>query len=1658
MLPSRRLLASLWAAAIVAALSPAAGAETRYEEFGAFPGQSVTNTVQFTTGGGITGTASATFEVAPLPSRPRLRVFEAAHGRPRAESIRFHRTDMLTGGDFAPLDPPTNGSAAVGGVGPIGLSGPLEVLEVERIRYGVPLFYVLTYASLNLRSDEIETADLAVVDDVTGDEETIRLYETGPDTGEFGGWIDTRRTRAAPGDGVLSTTGYSFIDGTWTDPFDAGRVLSERVLVGPMDPQGLIYDSATGAPVDGARVTLVDVRTGRPARVWGNDLRARYPATVTSGGVVTDASGQRYRLKDGEYRFPYVEPGTYRIEVVAPDGYLAPSARSDEEINAEAPEGMEAEPGSRGEEFEVSLDEPVVLGIPVDRQGAGSVERDGSLSVAEGGDFITYTVTIEPPPVAAIDITDLLLPEVEFVPGTLRIDGEPVVPRLIPDGFVVEEVPVDGREVAMTYLAQVSLDVEAGDSLPTTTVVTEALTGAMRMSDDHVIGVEAPFGEDETVILGQVIAGACGEPDREHDLSGIRILLESGDVAVTDAEGRFHFQGIAPRPHVVQLDRSTLPRHAEPVLCRRDTRNAGSPISQFVDLRPGMMARAEFHLAFDEAALDAEIAEETGLAQAPEIPDPAAEFDKEWLARQGMDPAPALLSPAKGWTPGSDAIDIVALKPAGAVAELRLNGELVAADRLDQPIMDPLSGATVERWHALRIEGGRNHVSLTVRDAEGQEILFDERTFFYETVPFRAELVTAGSVLESDGRTTPVLQLRVLARSGEPLRPGTRVQFGVAAPYGFENPVERESQPTSQRGPMASTTAVVGEDGLMRLRLAAVRETGTAHVTVMAPDRRPGQEIVVEVPISAAERPWVLVGLAEGTVAERTIRDHMHRSGDIGNDLAGRVSLFAEGVVAGRWLLTLRLDTARDGEGPFSVIDPERDYVVYGDASAQDDASPSRFPLYLRLKSEEAEVLVGDFTAEIDTRLVDLSREVTGLRVLRETATTRVMVFAARTTQRWVEDRIAVDGTSGPYRLSRTDVVPTSETVTLLEVDGDDLSRVLSEEALVAGQDYVLSAGTGTLFLRRPVPAFTPEMNRFVLKVGYETDEDIEAGLLAGIRAERQLGERVRVGATMVHAGNANGGTVDVTLFGADVALRLNEALTVGAEALVARRADGGLSATGRAAEVFADYDDGTSTARLWLRRQQGDTSLDSTMDEGRVDSLGAEGELRLWGRGSEEHPDDGTWLAGEVHGERDRAEDRRTAKGEAEIVRRSEGVETAMGLGFFGEEDAEGERGTRHATMRLAWSPDEGRLGYGIEVREPLEEKGDLEAERDLRLEVDFEVSESFAVNASLEQASQTGQDGARSGVLALGGEWSWGETGEVHAGLAGAYGEGSSGQAVFLGLDKAWELAPGLQFKGGLDVQRDLGAAEIPLGLSSGNPWIATSFTTARAGLRYTAETWSLGVDVEGRTAPEGQRANIRLSGDGEIGEGWTFGAEARHGVSDEDGEESRDTEAKVSFAHRLGETAPITLLELEAEGSLEDGVDTRRLQAAVLHSRYLGEVGELTLRGAVRAVETETDGVGARDTLGLLGAEYRHDLSETWDIGFHGTVARSARTGDTRTSLGVSVGMTPFENGYLEVGYNAFGFADEDFSEHGSTDKGLFLEYRVKFDQDTFREAFR
>ena len=83
-------------------------------------------------------------------------------------------------------------------------------------------------------------------------------------------------------------------------------------------------------------------------------------------------------------------------------------------------------------------------------------------------------------------------------------------------------------------------------------------------------------------------------------LPGVRLYLDDGTWAVSDAQGRFSFTAVTPRTHALKLDRTTLPQGAFPVSV--DHRDQGTPGLRFVDLTRGDLARADFLIIADTAA------------------------------------------------------------------------------------------------------------------------------------------------------------------------------------------------------------------------------------------------------------------------------------------------------------------------------------------------------------------------------------------------------------------------------------------------------------------------------------------------------------------------------------------------------------------------------------------------------------------------------------------------------------------------------------------------------------------------------------------------------------------------------------------------------------------------------------------------------------------------------------------------------------------------------------------------------------------------------------------------------------------------------------------------------------------------------------------------
>ncbi|WP_455219652.1 OmpA family protein [Kaarinaea lacus] len=118
-----------------------------------------------------------------------------------------------------------------------------------------------------------------------------------------------------------------------------------------------------------------------------------------------------------------------------------------------------------------------------------------------------------------------------------------------------------------------------------------------QLADTRFIVSRGDSGTKQVATMGP--AGELSAPDlglTSKGVKGIRLFLEDGRFVDTDEQGLYHFEGVRPGTHVVQVDEDSLPDHLEIYQCEDNTRFAGTPHSQFVDIQAGGLWRADFHI------------------------------------------------------------------------------------------------------------------------------------------------------------------------------------------------------------------------------------------------------------------------------------------------------------------------------------------------------------------------------------------------------------------------------------------------------------------------------------------------------------------------------------------------------------------------------------------------------------------------------------------------------------------------------------------------------------------------------------------------------------------------------------------------------------------------------------------------------------------------------------------------------------------------------------------------------------------------------------------------------------------------------------------------------------------------------------------------------
>lgn len=547
----------------------------------------------------LSNAATVTTVVVRTPST--LELLQYAPTSPSAVPTVISPADYSTSatgtGPFAALPQPVQFPSGAA----ISLAAPVPLAPGSLYHEGEPLFIRLTDLDQDLDPTVIETVLVTLGVSATGDAEIVRLYETGPNTGIFTGYLQTGPGPATIGNGVLSVAENSRIDGSYVDVADGTDTRAASALV---DPYGIVFDSTTGLPVNGVSVTLVD-GTGAPATVYGDNGASIYPSTVVTGGTVTDSGGTVYTLPAGGFRFPFIAPGTYQFLIVPPANYRAPSVVPTSALQA-LPGGPFAivAPGSRGEQFIVDPGPALHIDIPIDPMGTGLwLMKTAGKNAAAVGDFVPYSLTVENTSTTAlapgVTVNDRLPHGFRYRKGSARLDGavrsDPVVSA---DGrgltFSAGTLAPGGRAV-ITYVAEVGAGSRPGKAV--NVAVATSLLGASSNVASAAVMVTEDLFRGKATIVGRIIPDACGDKERSEaaGLAGVRLFLENGAYVVTDQNGMYHFEAVTPGTHVVQVDVDSLPRKYELMQCEENTRFAGNVFSQFVDVQGGTLWRADFH-------------------------------------------------------------------------------------------------------------------------------------------------------------------------------------------------------------------------------------------------------------------------------------------------------------------------------------------------------------------------------------------------------------------------------------------------------------------------------------------------------------------------------------------------------------------------------------------------------------------------------------------------------------------------------------------------------------------------------------------------------------------------------------------------------------------------------------------------------------------------------------------------------------------------------------------------------------------------------------------------------------------------------------------------------------------------------------------------------
>lgn len=1029
-----------------------------------------------------------------------------------------------------------------------------------------------------------------------------------------------------------------------------------------------------------------------------------------------------------------------------------------------------------------------------------------------------------------------------------------------------------------------------------------------------------------------------------------------------------------------------------------------------------------------------------GLIEEQPMPD----FNEKWF-RTAADQAQWLWPPVDR-SPSISSIKIAISHAKDERVKLLLGDQPVSPLNFDGTVQSNSRDMAVSTWRGVDLQPGPNHFTVYVINQAGNIVDQFERNVQFAQVPAKAELVPEKSQLVADGITPAVIAVRLTDKDGFPIRPNALGDVDIKAPYSlYDENSQLENNPL---GNISKPQYRVGNDGIALIRLSPTNQAGEAVLTFHHSN---GQNDELRAWLKPAQRDWILVGLGDLSVGYNASSGNSNNRSAAGIDdnlyHDGRLAFFTQGQVLGDWLITAAYDSGKpEAEAFAKLIEPDRYYTLYGDASQQQlDASSAR-KLYVRVERERFYTMFGDINTDLNvSTLGRYSRKLTGAQAVYQGEAVELSGFISQSENGFARDEIQGDGTSGLYRLSHKNIVLNSESIRLEVRDRYRSEVVLSSQELSRDSDYVIDYQDGTVYFKSTIGSTDESFNPRYIVADYEVEADGKLGYISGGRAGiKLLDDRIKAGVTNI---NQNQAGDDRRLTAIDASAKLGDteihAEVAHSEEVVNSQAN---PATAHLLEVT--HRTRTLEAKAYVRRQDEDFGLEQT-------SAG-ENDYRKEGLEGNYYITDRNKLRLDTFHHHQLSTGFDTYQTELDLVHQlDDSQQVSLGLITAQEENDSSDLYTDQLTAGFSTRVFNDQLTLNSTLLTNISDRSD--AYDQLRLGADYRLTQAISLFAEHETGfSSAAPERSVIGIRATPWQGATAEQSVEQIEQDDAYRLFAvSGLNQDLQLNKDWSISFGM------DQARNL-EANAP-GETSDN---TEDFHAVHAGTAFRTSLWQWNNRVEYRNGSSTDKWVLRTALYHPLTDALALGGSVDYFTEDSDGGYSTTLDSTFDMALRP-RRLPVALLwqtrwVQQADGSDGETPDRTRKLINNLHGNWLfTPANQLAAQYGIKRVLDQYDSADYASTTDFMAAEWRHHLNDRWDIGAHGRRLHSYEAGQTEHGTGVSVGWIPQTNVWLGLGYNFTGFIDTDFSAANFTAKGVYLKMRFKADQETLaslRAAFR